>query len=336
MVRSLLGSVAVAAVLALALPLVAGAGQFLANGLLPPVPTPPDNPQTDAKVKLGRQLYFEKRISLDRSISCATCHDPEHGWADPRPVSEGVAGAKGGRNSPTILNACYNRVQFWDGREPDLEHQALGPLQNPVEMKMTMPLVVERLKGIPGYVEEFREVFGTEPNDGGVAKAIAAFERTVISDNSPYDQYLRGDRAAMSRAAIRGLHLFKGKAHCLACHSGPNFTDSRFHNLGVGYRSGKYADVGRFGVTKRREETGAFKTPTLRSVALTAPYMHDGSEKTLADVVDLYSRGGVPNPHPDRLIVPLHLSGREKADLVAFLEALTGAPLGITAPELPE
>jgi len=311
-------------------------GRFLANALLPAVPVPPDNPQTDAKVNLGHQLYFEKRISLDNTIACASCHDPEHGWADPRPVSEGVGGMKGGRNSPTVLNSSYNPVQFWDGREPDLEHQALGPLQNPVEMKMTMPMVVDRLKSMPGYVEQFQSVFGTEPNDQGVAKAIAAFERTVLSTDSPYDKYLLGDRSAMSAAAIRGMDLFRGKAHCMSCHSGPNFTDGRFHNLGIGYKGGEFADVGRYEVTKKRRDIGAFKTPTLRSIALTAPYLHDGSEQTLEAVINLYNRGGITNPNLDRMMVPLNLTRREEADLVAFMKALTGAPLGISEPSLPE
>jgi cytochrome c peroxidase len=311
-------------------------GQFLANGLLPPVPIPPDNPSTDAKVELGRQLYFEKRMSLDNTISCASCHDPKVGWADPRPVSEGVGGGKGTRNAPTVLNSAYNRVQFWDGRAPDLEHQALGPLQNPVEMKMTMPMVVDRLKSLKGYTSQFQAVFGTEPNDDGVAKAIAAFERTVVSTDSPYDKYLRGDKSAMTPAAVRGMNLFRGKAHCMSCHSGPNFTDDRFHNLGIGYKDDKFADVGRFSETKRVEDTGAFKTPTLRSVAETAPYLHDGSEKTLEDVVDLYNRGGVRNPYLDRLMMPLHLTACEKSDLVEFLKALTGAPLDITEPALPQ
>lgn len=328
--------VPVAAIVLAACSLAGAVERFLDNGLLPPVSVPPDNPQSDAKVRLGHQLYFEKRLSLDNTISCATCHDPDKGWADPRRVSEGVGGAKGTRNSPTVLNAAYNSFQFWDGREPDLEHQALGPLQNPVEMKMTMELVLQRLNGIPGYVAQFQEVFGTGPTEQGIAKAIAAFERTVISANSPYDQYLQGNRAAMSPAAIRGMNLFKGKAHCIACHSGPNFTDGRFHNLGVGYKDGKFADEGRATVTKQREDTGAFKTPTLRSVALTAPYMHDGSEPTLESVIDLYARGGVPNPYLDPLMTPVHLSKREKADLVEFLKALTGAPLDIKAPKLPE
>ncbi len=337
MIRRFLGVVLLVGLAALAgSPLVHAEGRFLDNGLLPPVPVPPDNPQTDAKVRLGQQLYFEKRISLDNTIACATCHDPAAGWADPRPVSQGVDGAKGGRNSPTVLNASYNAVQFWDGREPDLEHQALGPLQNPVEMKMTMPMVVDRLKSMPGYVSQFQDVFGTEPNDQGVAKAIAAFERTVISSNSPYDRYLQGDETAMSASAVRGMNLFRGKAHCMSCHSGPNFTDSRFHNLGVGYKGGKFADEGRVVVTKRRLDTGAFKTPTLRSIALTAPYLHDGSEQTLEAVIDLYARGGIPNPYLDRLMTPLNLSKQEKADLVEFLKALTGAPLDIKAPELPQ
>jgi cytochrome c peroxidase len=309
---------------------------FLANGLLPAVPVPADNPQTDAKILLGKQLYFDKRLSIDNSISCASCHQPDHGWADVGPVSEGVGKVKGGRNSPTVLNTAYNNFQFWDGREPDLEGQAVGPIQNPVEMQMTMPMALDRLKNIPGYVEAFDNVFGTEPNEEGVAKAIAAFERTIISTDSPFDKYKRGEKKAMSSAAIRGMKLFKGKAHCASCHSGPNFTDNRFHNLGIGYGEGKFADVGRYNVTKDPDDMGAFKTPTLRSVELTPPYLHDGSENTLESVVHLYNKGSIHNPNLDPLMLPINLTEAEKADLVAFLKALTGAPLNIEEPILPE
>lgn len=311
-------------------------GRILANGPIPAVVSPPDNPLTDAKVRLGAQLYFDGRLSKDGTVSCASCHDPEHGWADPHPTSEGVGQAKGGRNAPTVLNAAFHRVQFWDGRAPTLEDQAVGPIQNPVEMAMTMPETLGRLKTIPGYVEQFKVVFGSEPTEETLGHAIAAFERTVLSTDSPYDRYLAGDATAMSASALRGKSLFEGKAHCSVCHSGPNFTDSRFHNLGVGYANGKYADVGRFGITKQRADMGAFKTPGLRSIALTGPYMHDGSEATLDAVIELYDRGGNRNPNLDPAMVPLNLTAREKADLVEFMKALTGAPLNIKKPELPQ
>jgi cytochrome c peroxidase len=310
-------------------------GRFLANGPLPPPPVPADNPQTDAKIRLGMQLYFDKRLSNDNTISCASCHKPDVGWADPNPVSEGVGHAKGTRNAPTVLNSAYSPLQFWDGRAKDLEDQALGPIQNPVEMQMTMPIALDRLQSIPAYMSQFQDVFGTGPSEENVAEAIAAFERTVVSRNSAFDRYVQGDYSAMSRAAVRGMQLFNGGAHCTACHSGPNFSDGRFHNLGIGYENGEFKDVGRYKVTNRPEDMGTFKTPSLRNVALTAPYLHDGSEKTLIDVIDLYNRGGVPNPNLDRLMLPLSLTEREKADLAAFMEALTGEPLNIKEPELP-
>jgi cytochrome c peroxidase len=307
-------------------------GRFLANGLLPQVPIPADNPQTDAKIRLGRHLYFDKRLSSDGTINCASCHQPEKGWADTGPVSEGVAHKKGGRNSPTIIDAAYSVPQFWDGRALHLEKQAVGPLQNPVEMDLTMDVILLRLKNIPGYVKQFQEVFGAEPTEDGLAKAIASFERTIVSKDSPYDRYVQGDRAAMSKAAIRGMRLFNGKGHCSTCHSGAYFSDTEFHNLGVGYRNGKYADDGRHSVTKDPRDMGAFKTPTIRQVAVTGPYMHDGSEKTLLDVINLYNRGGTPNPNLDRAVVPLNLTNREKRDLVAFMTALTGSYPIVEAP----
>jgi cytochrome c peroxidase len=314
-------------------------GQFLANGLLLPVPVPADNPQTDAKIRLGRQLYFDARLSSDGTISCASCHKPDKAWADTGPKSEGVAHKLGGRNSPTIINAAYSVPQFWDGRAMHLEKQAVGPVQNPVEMDLTMQLLEARLGAIPGYVEQFQQVFGTKPTEQTVAKAIASFERTVICNDSPYDKYMQGDKSAMMPAAVRGMNLFTGKAHCSTCHSGPYFGDSRYHNLGIGYANGKFADVGRFAVTKNVKDMGAFKTPGLRCVALTPPYLHDGSERTLMDVIDLYNRGGVPNPSLDRLMMPLNLTRQEKCDLVAFLQALTGTypidgPPALPNPEL--
>jgi cytochrome c peroxidase len=316
-------------------------GPLLAQGLfsnptLPATPVPAANPMTDAKVRLGMALYFDPRLSSDGTISCASCHDPNAGFADPRPFSLGVGGAKGGRNAPTVLNSAHVKFQFWDGRAKDLEEQALGPIQNPVEMQMTMPMALDKLKSIPGYVRMFDQVFGSPPTAEGIADAIAAFERTVISTNAPYDRYIQGDPTAMSPAAIRGMELFRGKAHCQACHSGPNFTDGRFHNLGVGYANGAFTDEGRAKVTKSPADMGSFKTPGLRSVALTAPYLHDGSEQTLESVIDFYNRGGVPNPNLDPLMLPLALTAREKAELVEFMKALTGEPLNIQSPALPE
>lgn len=310
-------------------------GLFFSRVALPSVPTPADNPQTDAKVRLGQQLYFDPRLSADGTVSCASCHDPKAGWADPRRFSVGVGGATGGRNAPTVLNTGYNPIQFWDGRAPTLEAQAVGPIQNPVEMKMTMAACIACIEGIPGYVAQFKDVFGTGPTEQTIGKAIAAFERTVVSKDSPFDRYMAGDKKAMSASAVRGMKVFNGRGHCSPCHSGPNFTDNKFHNLGVGMSAAK-PDVGRYAETHNMRDYGAFKTPTLRSVALTAPYMHDGSVATLEEVIEVYDRGGEPNPHLDPLMVPLRLTRGEKQDLVEFLKALTGKDLGITAPPLPK
>jgi cytochrome c peroxidase len=316
-------------------PTVWAAGQFLENGPLPPVPVPADNPQTDAKVRLGAQLYFDTRLSADNTISCATCHDPRTGWANPHPTDTGIKGQVGGRNSGTIINSAYMRFQFWDGREPSLEGQALGPIHNPIEMGETHENVVNKLNAIPGYREQFQQVFGTDANTDGIAKAIAAFERTIVSGPSAYDRYLMGERGAMSPAAERGLRVFNGKGHCTPCHSGPAFSDQSFRNLGVGMDKEK-PDLGRYDHTKDPADQGRFKTPGLRNVAQTPPYLHDGSAKTLMDVIDVYDRGGVPNPRLDRLVLPLALTRREKADLVAFLDALTGPVPKVEVPKFPE
>ncbi len=312
-----------------------GAQQFLANGLLGSVPIPANNPQTDEKVRLGQQLYFDTRLSADNSVSCATCHSSETAWANHHPTDTGIRGQVGGRNSGTILDSAYLRYQFWDGRAGSLEEQALGPIANPIEMGETLENVVRKLNGITGYRQQFELVFGTGVTTDGIAKAIAAFERTVISGPSPYDTYLMGDRNAMPPAAVRGMNLFNGKAHCSSCHSGPVFSDQSFHNLGVGMAKPN-PDVGRVKITGNPADWGRFKTPGLRNIALTAPYLHDGSEQTLAEVVNFYNRGGVPNRNLDPLMLPLNLTDREKADLVTFLEALTGTMPDIKAPQLPE
>jgi cytochrome c peroxidase len=309
--------------------------QFLANGPLPPMPVPADSPQTDAKIRLGAQLYFDTRLSADNTISCASCHDPRTGWANPHPTDTGIRGQVGGRNSGTVINAGYMRYQFWDGREESLEGQAVGPIHNPIEMGETHENVVRKLNAIPGYREQFQAVFGTDVTIDNIAKAIASFERSIVSGPAPFDLYLRGDHSAMSPAAVRGMGLFNGKAHCTPCHSGPLFSNQGFHNIGVGMDKEK-PDLGRFNHTSDPADKGRFKVPTLRNIAETPPYLHNGSEKTLLDVVNYYDRGGIPNPGLDPLIVPLHLTSQEKADLVAFLEALTGPVPKVEVPKFPE
>ncbi len=296
---------------------------------------PDDNSLTAAKVALGRQLYFDTRLSADNSVSCATCHDPKFGFADGNPVSTGIKGQKGSRSAPTIVNRLFSKEQFWDGRAADLEAQALGPIENPIEMGATLGDVVSRLGAIEGYRNAFMKAFGTEVNSEGIAKAIASFERTVLAGNSPYDRFTAGDETALSESAKRGLVVFEDKANCMTCHVGFNFTDEGYRNIGVGMDM-EDPDLGRYDQTKLDEDRGAFKTPTLREIEHTAPYMHDGSEKTLMDVVELYNRGGVSNPYLSSDIKPLDLTEQEKTDLVEFMKSLTCDMPEFEVPELPE
>jgi cytochrome c peroxidase len=300
---------------------------------LPEVPIPADNPPTRETIELGRRLYYDTVLSGDGTVSCASCHDPEHAFADGKQVSEGVSGKKGTRNSSTVLNAAYYGVQFWDGRAPSLEKQVEGPVENPVEMGHSLKGVVQRLNADRGYRAQFARAFGARRiTFDMVEKAIASFERTLVSGNSPFDRWLYGgDKNAISSAAQSGFEIFQraDKGNCAWCHTvgaeSSLFTDDRFHNLGVGSEGKPPIDTGRYAVTKREDDRGAFRTPSLRNVALTAPYMHDGSLKTLKEVVDFYVRGGNANPNLDTQIKPLHfLTGQELADLVAFLESLNG------------
>lgn len=300
---------------------------------LPPVSHPKDNPSTPEKIALGKQLFFDGRLSADNKVSCATCHDPAKGFSNGDQFATGVEGQKGGRNSPTIINSAYAKLQFWDGRAKSLEDQAMGPVLNPIEMKMTAPDVLKKLNAIEGYKKQFQQVFGTDVTEDGMAKAIAAYERTVLSGDAPYDKFKAGDKAALSEAAARGLKLFTGKANCTACHTGASFTDNSFHNIGI-----PGTDEGRTAINKSVGDKGAFKTPTLREIARTAPYMHDGSLKTLEEVVAHYNKGGTPHPQLDEELFPLKLSDAEAADLVTFLkEGLASASYPMhTAPELPK
>jgi cytochrome c peroxidase len=255
-------------------------------------------------------------------------------WANHNAVDVGIGGRTGTRNSGTILDAAYMDFQFWDGRATTLEQQALSPIHNPVEMGETLENLVRKLNAVEGYRTRFQDVFGTDVTPDGIAKAVAAFERTVLSGPSAFDTYAEGDRSAMSQEAIRGLRIFNGKARCRTCHKGPMFSDQTFHNIGVGMdRPGP--DIGREAVTKDPTDRGRFKTPGLRNVALTWPYMHDGSLKTLADVVEFYDKGGVPNPTLDVFVTTLELTDAEKRDLAAFMQSLTGTMPAIERPALP-
>lgn len=299
------------------------------------VPFPSTNLNYQAKVELGKQLYFDGRLSKNGQVSCAFCHNPFTGFADPRQTSIGVGGGVGGRQAPTVYNSAFNDTQFWDGRAGSLEEQAIGPIQNPIEMAETHENVVRKLSKIKGYQKQFRAVFGTDVNLQGIAEAIAAFERTVISTNSAFDTYMIGDKTAMDAAAVRGMVLFRSKARCILCHNGPNFTDNQFYNLGVPQVGPLKEDLGRYNVTRLDQDRGAFRTPTLRSITETAPYMHDGAFKTLEEVIEFLDQGGGPNPNLAPQMKPLNLTPEEKADLLAFLKALTGEPLKIAVPKLP-
>lgn len=286
-------------------------------------PVPEHNPLSAAKIDLGRRLFFDAGLSRDGTRACASCHVPERAFTDGRPVSVGVFGRIGRRNVPTLVNRAYGIAFFWDGRTSTLEEQVLRPIEDPLEMAMTRDEVVMKLDGRPEYRERFRRVFGRRPNIDDLARALASYVRTVLSGNAPFDAGRYGDGETLPPAAARGLALFRGKANCRACHVGPNFTDEQFHNTGVAWRDGALADEGRAAVTGVAAHRGAFKTPTLREVARTAPYMHDGSIGSLPQVLEFYDAGGRPNPNLDGAIHPLGLTSDERADLVTFLEHLS-------------
>jgi cytochrome c peroxidase len=303
---------------------------------LPPLPIPDDNPMTEAKVELGKMLYFDKRLSADGTISCATCHDPEMAWTEHKATSEGIGGLFGDRNSPTVINSAYATVQFWDGRAATLEEQALGPIENPIEMGHTLDAMVATLSELDGYTSKFQEVFGTGVTEDGIAKAIAAFERTILSGNSPYDQFVAGDENALTEAQKRGLKRFE-TAGCDTCHVPPLFSNYRYYNTGVGMDR-EEPDLGRKGVTEEDRDMGAFRVPALREVANTHPYFHDGSAETLEEAVAVMARGGIDNPHLSammRAVRSADLTEQDEQDIVEFLHALSGEFPVIEPPELP-
>jgi cytochrome c peroxidase len=319
---------------------------------------PRNNPMTSAKIELGRKLFFDTRLSADGRISCASCHDPKLAFTDGRAVAEGIAGRRGARNSPSLLNAMFNTGQFWDGRADTLEDQAVQPLVNMLEMgNNSYDEVVNRLRAIPEYRAEFRSVFSAEVKIELIGKAISAYERTLVSGDAPFDRFIAGDQTAISEAANRGFALFRGRARCSRCHTFndamPFFTDFNYHNTGVAANHPNFdklsrqayaaietdkarelidalakqeggQELGRVLVTYQVFDIGTYRTPSLRNIALTAPYFHDGSAKTLADVVRFYNKGGRQNINLEWDLDAIGLTESEQRDLAAFLESLTG------------
>jgi cytochrome c peroxidase len=301
---------------------------------LPPVPIPADNPPTAETIELGRELFYDKQLSKDNTVACATCHNPRLAFTDHLGLSRGVGGLSGVRNAQTIINAAYLPLLFWDGRASSLENQAAFPIANPVEMGQPHEVFIARLAKDPRYTVLFQRAFGTKDVTlPRVEKSIASFERTILSGDSAFDRYEYGaDKHALTAAQIRGLAIFvnPAKGNCAACHTIDEkyalFTDGKAHNIGVGVGDvGEFNDAGRFGQTGIEGDRGAFITPSLRNVADTSPYMHDGSLKTLKAVVDFYAGGGNSNASLDKEIHSIKLLDRDRSDLVEFLESLTGA-----------
>jgi cytochrome c peroxidase len=319
---------------------------------------PPGNPQTPEKVALGKELFFDKRLSEDNTQACSDCHKPVKGFTDQQATSDGIHHQFGQRNAPTVLNAAFNVLQFWDGREPTLEEQAKDPIVNPIEMGMkNLDEVVAKVGGIPEYQTKFKAVFGGPVTIVDIQRAIAAYERTQVSFDTPFDRFMAGDQTAISEQAKRGWSIYNGKGRCMSCHGvnpvQPLFTDNRFHNIGVSAHKSDFvplarkalaliaqggggaqqldqlaiqtdmSELGRFLVTKDPHDIGGFRTMGLRNLLVTQPYFHDGSQVTLWDIVDHYNKGGVQNPFLDGGIVPLGLTEPEIDDLVTFLATLT-------------
>jgi cytochrome c peroxidase len=309
----------------LAIPLLCGLGQADQQILLPlpaQAPAPEDNPTTEQRVALGRRLFFDPLLSGDNQMSCATCHAPEKGFGDGLPLGKGAGGRELSRNSQTVLNTGFFSNLFWDGRAASLEEQALGPITSPDEMAQDVDELVGELAAVPSYVAEFERVFGKPVNADDIARALATYQRSLIALNSPFDRYLAGDEDALSPAAKEGLALFRGDADCIRCHNGPLLSDGKFYRVGV-----NNTDVGRVAVTDNPEDRYRFRTPTLRNIAETGPYMHDGSMKSLFDVVEFYYRR-VPENGPDGTSLDveslLWQSYSEIELIVAFLESLSG------------
>lgn len=303
------------------------------------VPYPEGNKPNADRINLGKKLFFDPRLSKDGNMACATCHSPMFGWSDGLPTAKGFQSKILGRATPTVFNTAFQKIQMWDGRKKSLEDQALGPMVSSDEMNIGVDGALKFIKSNPEYSGLFDAAYpGEGVTDETLAKAIASFERTVLSNNTPFDQWAKGDKGAMSKAAVRGFDLFMdpNKGACGTCHSGSNFTDDGFHNIGLATFGDENADLGRYVIKPIRILKGAFKTPTIREIGQTAPYFHDGSASTLAEVVDHYAKGGVVKTNLSPNMKALTLSEQEKADIVAFMEALTSEVKPFELPVLPK
>ena len=301
-------------------------------------PHPEDNAPTPQRVELGKKLFFDPRLSGDGNMSCATCHSPLLGWSDGLPTAKGVKSMVLDRASPTVINTGFNSLQMWDGRKASLEAQAMGPMEATVEMNMDTQKLFTWLNANAGYRALFNQAYPGKPIDAdSLSKAIASFERTVVSNSSPFDQWVAGKADALTPDQVKGFAVFidPKKGSCSSCHSGPNFTDNSFHNLGLASFGKENPDMGRYAQKPVASMKGAFKTPTVREAANTAPYFHDGSAKTLEDLVELYVKGGVVTSNLSRNMKPLTLSKDEVGQLVSFMNALSSPAKPFVLPLLP-
>lgn len=318
-------------------------------GPLPKMSFPEDNPYSEDKMELGKMLFFDPRLSKSGQISCANCHNPEIGWSDGSRVSFGHDRQTGTRNAPTLVNIGYAKTLFWDGRSATLEEQVKAPIENPVEMNLHMSMATKNIRKIKGYRSFFVKAFGNgEVTEEKIAKAIATFERSLISPPSRFDKFVTGKKDALTDSEINGLHLFRTKANCINCHNTPYFSDQKFHNLGLTYYGRKYEDLGRYIVTQKNEDVGKFKTPALREVSENKPYMHNGLFPELANIVMMYNAGmgrEIPKgdqindpkfPHKSAMIEKLNLTDDEVFDIVAFLKTLNSYKYKMRPPELPK
>ena len=318
-------------------------------GVLPKMIFPENNPYSEAKKELGKMLFFDPRLSKSKQISCASCHDPELAWGDGRTISYGHNRQTGKRNSPSLLNIGYHSVFFWDGRAASLENQALGPITDPVEMAATETISIKNIKKIKGYKPYFREAFGDEKiTIERILKAIATYERTITSKKSKFDSFIEGKSDIFTDEEVIGLHLFRTKAGCINCHNTPLFSNQKFHNVGLSYYGRTFEDLGKYNITHKKEDVGKFKTPSLREIGRTAPYMHNGLMPNLEGIIEMYN-AGMPRVKPkenqkndslfpvtDPLLKKLNLTKKEQNALKAFLLTLSSSPRREILPKLPE
>jgi len=315
-------------------------------GVLQKPQFPEDNPYSEDKAELGKRLFFDPRLSKSGQIACVTCHDPEIFWSDGRRVSFGHDRQQGTRNAPTIVNIVYAKALFWDGRAKNLEQQAKAPIENPIEMNMHSRLAVKRIAKIKGYREFFEKAFGDKKiTEDRITKAIATFERTIVSPQSRFDKFVKGKKDELTDSEINGLHLFRTKANCINCHNTPYFSDQKFHNVGLTYFGREYEDLGLYNITKKNEDVGKFKTPTLREVSETKPYMHNGLFPHISGILNMYN-AGMPTekrkpesplfPKKSDMLVKLNLDKQELKDLEAFINTLHSFQYKMRAPELPK